>query len=83
MVPRVRGPRAAGCRVLAYQPDDATARTLVRVSKSTAARVIDDIGPFLALDLRQRFRKGTVLVVDGTLVPTRDHSVAERSKNYR
>lgn len=45
--------------------------------------MIDDIGPFLALDLRQRFRKGTVLVVDGTLVPTRDHSVAERSKNYQ
>ncbi|WP_189719292.1 transposase, partial [Streptomyces chryseus] len=25
----------------------------------------------------------TVLIVDGTLVPTRDHSVAEQSKNYR
>jgi hypothetical protein len=24
-----------------------------------------------------------VLNVDGTLVPTRDHAVAERSKNYR
>jgi hypothetical protein len=24
-----------------------------------------------------------VLIVDGTLAPTRDHSVAERSKNYR
>ena len=28
------------------------------------------------------FRKDTVLV-DGTLVPTRDHAVAEQSKNYR
>ncbi|MBP2049850.1 transposase [Streptomyces griseochromogenes] len=25
----------------------------------------------------------TVLTVDGTLVPTRDHSIAEQSKNYR
>jgi hypothetical protein len=24
-----------------------------------------------------------VLIVDGTLVPTRDHSVAAKSKNYR
>jgi len=31
----------------------------------------------LALKQRQRFRKGTVLIVDGTLVPTRDHSIAE------
>ncbi|OEV14268.1 transposase, partial [Streptomyces nanshensis] len=28
-------------------------------------------------------RKDTVLIVDGTLVPTRDHSIAEQSKNYR
>ena len=34
------------------------------------------------LTLRQRFRKDTVLIVDGTLVPTRDHQVAEQSKNY-
>ncbi|MFF0970571.1 transposase, partial [Streptomyces sp. NPDC003283] len=32
---------------------------------------------------RKRFTNGTVLIVDGTLVPTRDHSVAEQSKNYR
>ncbi|AQW56463.1 putative transposase [Streptomyces hygroscopicus] len=24
-----------------------------------------------------------MLIVDGTLVPTRDHTVAEQSKNYR
>lgn len=24
-----------------------------------------------------------MLIVDGTLVPTRDHAVAEQSKNYR
>ncbi|WP_328492488.1 transposase [Streptomyces sp. NBC_00414] len=72
--------------VVVYWRTNLTMRQLAPlfgVSKSIAARVIDDVGPFLALDLRQRFRKGTVLVVDGTLVPTRDHSVAERSKNYR
>lgn len=37
----------------------------------------------LALQPRKRFTNGTVLIVDGTLVPTRDRSVAEQSKNYR
>ncbi len=37
----------------------------------------------LALQPRKRFAKDTVLIVDGTLVPTRDHTVAEQSKNYR
>lgn len=37
----------------------------------------------LALQPRKRFAKGSVLIVDGTLVPTRDHSVAEQSENYR
>ncbi|MGX1127894.1 hypothetical protein RKD49_000084 [Streptomyces glaucescens] len=37
----------------------------------------------LALRQRKRFRKDTVLIVDGTLVPTRDHTIAEQSKNYR
>ncbi len=32
---------------------------------------------------RKRFAKDSVLIVDGTLVPTRDHSIAEQSKNYR
>ncbi len=37
----------------------------------------------LALQPRKRFAKDTVLIVDGTAVPTRDHSIAQRSKNYR
>ncbi len=37
----------------------------------------------LALQPGKRFAKGTVLIVDDTLVPTRDHTVAEQSKNYR
>lgn len=53
------------------------------MSKSSADRIVDHLGPLLALQPRIRFRKDTVLIVDGTLVPTRDHKVAEQSKNYR
>jgi hypothetical protein len=53
------------------------------VPKSAADRVIDNLAPSLALQQRKRFRKDTVLIVDGTLIPTRDHQVAEQSQNYR
>ena len=56
---------------------------LFGISKSAADRIIDHTAPLLALQQRRRYRKDTVLIVDGTLVPTRDHSVAEQSKNYR
>ncbi|WP_030615236.1 IS5/IS1182 family transposase [Streptomyces achromogenes] len=56
---------------------------LFGVSKSAADRIVDHLGPALALRPRKRFAKDTVLIVDGTLVPTRDHTIAERSKNYR
>ena len=56
---------------------------LFGVSKSAADRIIDHTAPLLALQQRRRFRKDTVLIVDGTLVPTRDHDVAAQSKNYR
>ncbi|MEU8537919.1 transposase family protein, partial [Streptomyces parvulus] len=56
---------------------------LFGVSKSAADRIIDHLGPMLALQPRKRFAKDTVLIVDGTLVPTWDHTLAERSKNYR
>ncbi|MBQ1112833.1 transposase [Streptomyces anulatus] len=72
--------------VVVYWRTNLTMRQLALpfgVSKSTAGRVIDDLGPLLALNQRQRFRIGTVLIVDGTLVPTRDHAIAQRSKNYR
>ncbi|WCD83871.1 hypothetical protein KPP03845_100190 [Streptomyces xanthophaeus] len=71
--------------VVAYWRTNLTVRQLALlfgVSKSTVDRVIDDLGPRLALIQRQRFRKGTVLIVDGTLVPTLDHTIAQRSKNY-
>ncbi|GGU69231.1 hypothetical protein GCM10010274_66690 [Streptomyces lavendofoliae] len=72
--------------VTAYWRTNLTLRQLAPlfgVSKSTAGRVINHLGPLLALQPRKRFAKDTVLIVDGTLVPTRDHTVAERSKNYR
>ncbi|MEW1860683.1 transposase [Streptomyces sp. NPDC088194] len=72
--------------VTAYWRTNLTLRQLAPlfgISKSAANRIIDHVGPLLALKQRQRFRAGTVLIVDGTLVPTRDHSTAEQSKNYR
>lgn len=72
--------------VTAYWRTNLTLRQLAPlfgVSKSTAGRVINHLGPLLALQPRRRLAKGTVLIVDGTLVPTRDHAIAERSKNYR
>lgn len=72
--------------VTAYWRTNLTLRQLAplfRVSKSAADRVIRHLGPLLALRPRKRFRRDTVLIVDGTLVPIRDHTVAEQSKNYR
>ncbi|MEU1091634.1 transposase [Streptomyces sp. NPDC005892] len=72
--------------VAAYWRTNLTLRQLAPlfgVSKSAAGRIVGHLGPRLALKPRRRFRKDTVLIVDGTLVPTRDHTVAERSKNYR
>jgi hypothetical protein len=72
--------------VAAYWRTNLTMRQLAPlfgVSKSAADRIIDHLGPRLALQSRKRFAKDTVLIVDGTLVPTLDHTTAERSKNYR
>lgn len=72
--------------VTAYWRTNLTLRQLAPmfgVSKSAADRIVGQLGPLLALRQRKRFRKETVLIVDGTLVPTRDHTVAEQSKNYR
>ncbi len=72
--------------VATYWRTNLTMRQLAAVfgvSKSAAARVIEDLGAALALRPRTRFPRGAVLIVDGTLVPTRDHEVAAQSKNYR
>lgn len=72
--------------VAAYWRTNLTLRQLAPlfgVSKSAADRLITHLGPLLALRPRKRFGKDAVLIVDGTLVPTRDHTVAEQSKNCR
>jgi hypothetical protein len=56
---------------------------LFGVSHSAAHRVIDTIGPLLALAPVRKRRADAVAIVDGTLVPTRDHRLATPSKNYR
>ena len=53
------------------------------VSKSATNRIIDRLGRLHAIEPRKRFSKDAALIVDGTLVPTRDHTVAEQSKNHR
>ena len=83
MGPAPGGPCPAG---RGYWRTNLTLRQLAPlfgISKSAADRIINRLAPLLALRARRRFRKGTVLIVDGTLVPTRDHAVAEQSKNYR
>ncbi|GHI10186.1 hypothetical protein Scel_85070 [Streptomyces cellostaticus] len=72
--------------VAAYWRTNLTLRQLAPlfgVSKSAADRIIGHLGPSLALQPLKRFRMDAVLIVDGSLVPTRDHMVAEQSKNYR
>ncbi len=57
--------------VAAYWRTNLTLRQLAPlfgVPKSSAARIIDHLVLALALQQRSRFRKDTVLIVDGTLV---------------
>nr|WP_256339782.1 transposase [Streptomyces sp. 1222.5] len=56
---------------------------LFGVSKSAADRILDHLAPLLAISPARRPRKDTVYIVDGTLVPTRDRTIAASSKNYR
>ncbi|SEF17617.1 transposase [Streptomyces sp. Ag109_O5-10] len=72
--------------VATYWPTNLTLRQvapLFGVSKSAAGRVLAHSAPLLAISPACRPRKDTVCVVDGTLVPTRDRSVAASGKNYR
>lgn len=55
---------------------------LFSVSKSAADRIVDNVGRPSPSSPRRCFRKGAVLIVDGTLVHIRDRSVAASSKNY-
>lgn len=56
---------------------------LFGVSYSAAYRIIDSLTPLLALTPARRRRVDQVTIVDGTLIPTRDHALAAPSKNYR
>ncbi|QKZ17306.1 transposase [Streptomyces chartreusis] len=53
------------------------------VSKSAADRILDHLPPLLAISPARRPRKDTVYIVDGTLVPTRDRTIAASSKHHR
>lgn len=56
---------------------------LFGVSHSAAHRVIDTLAPLLALAPVRKRPVEQIAIVDGTLIPTRDHRLAARSKNYR
>ena len=61
---------------------------LFGISKSAANRVVEHIAPLLVLPPVNGPPTGprspdTVLIVDGTLIPTHDRSVSASSKNYR
>ncbi|MDQ0595724.1 hypothetical protein QF037_000069 [Streptomyces canus] len=49
---------------------------LFGVSKSAADRILDHLAPLLAISPARRRREDTVNIVDGTLVPTRDRTIA-------
>src|SRR5690349_24978250 len=58
---------------------------LFGVSASTVCRVIQRLGPLLALEsvCRQSDAAERLWIVDGTLVPVRDRHVGSSSRNYR
>lgn len=71
------GPGTAVRRLLADEPDAAAADPAVRDLEVVAAdRVISRLGPSLALRPCKR-RQNTVLILDGMLVPIRDHAVTQ------
>jgi Transposase DDE domain/Helix-turn-helix of DDE superfamily endonuclease len=73
--------------VAAYYRTNLTMRQLAPlfgIKTAAVHRIIDRLGPYLALaPARRRYGPDTVLIVDGTLVPTRDRAIAASSKNYR
>jgi len=57
---------------------------LFGISKSAAHRVVEHLAPLLVLPpVTTPHHPDTVLIVDGTLVPTYDRGVSASSKNYR
>lgn len=65
--------------VAVYYRTNLTVRRLAPlfgVSPAGAHRVIDRLSPYLALAPARRPRRAEALIVDGTLVPTRDRQIA-------
>jgi hypothetical protein len=57
---------------------------LFGISKSAANRIVEHVAPLLVLpDETVPPSPDTVLIVDGTLIPTYDRNVSASSKNYR
>jgi len=58
---------------------------VVGLSKSTVHRIVEALTPALAGLARPPVRRDRreTWIVDGTLIPTRDHARAAKSKNYR
>ena len=57
---------------------------LTGVSKSAAGRVVDYLAPLLTLaSVTKPLGPDTVVIVDGTLVPTHDRGMSASSENYR
>ncbi len=56
---------------------------LFGLSPSAAHRAIDTLAPLLALALVRKRPVEQITIVDGTLIPTRDHRLAAPSKNHR
>ncbi|GIM83544.1 hypothetical protein Sar04_12720 [Salinispora arenicola] len=72
--------------VAAYWRTNLTMRQigpLFGVSHSAAHRVIDTLAPLLALASVPKRPVEQITIVDGTLIPTRDHRLAAPSKNHR
>lgn len=74
--------------VAVYYPTNLTMRQLgplFGVSSSTVCRVIQRLGPLLALEpvARPADAAERLWIVDSTLIPVRDRSVAASSRNYR
>lgn len=53
------------------------------VSRSQVHRIMNDLVPRLAALLTVDIDRRRSWIVDGTLIPTRDHGTAAKSKNYR
>ncbi len=58
---------------------------LFGVPTATVCRVVQKLGPLLALEPVPRRAEGVerLWIVDGTLIPVRDRSIAASSRNYR